>query len=409
MYEMDNCGNTTVLPHQVQLFPSKDRLSYLAGNNLAVDGEVVLSTDPKPRLRWTSELHDRFVEAVAQLGGPDKATPKSVMRVMDVKGLTLYHLKSHLQKYRLGRQSQREMNAETNRAGSEGKTLTVIRRSVDLTTRSEGLHITEALQMQMEVQRRLHEQLEVQRHLQLRIEAQGRYLQSILEKAQETLSGQTPTINGLEAARTELSELATQISKERFNSALPSPFISSLPNLCKLAADQYAPQHSHITVGCSPQSCLTSLACTEKSEASSSGGDSPLSDKKRPRLALDGQNGEKEDAPSLQELAGAKLKRCLDDGLETGAEKLGGAHCRNGVDKDTDREGASGRTRNRNALSMEELVRLGALQEESIPCPQKYHHHPKLPKGLDLNANTDGSNAYQNAEIDLNGYVWGGR
>lgn len=34
---------------------------------------LVLTTDPKPRLRWTVELHERFVDAVAQLGGPDSA------------------------------------------------------------------------------------------------------------------------------------------------------------------------------------------------------------------------------------------------------------------------------------------------------------------------------------------------
>ena len=37
---------------------------------------------------------------------------------------------------------------------------------------------TEALRVQMEVQRRLHEQLEVQRRLQLRVEARGKYLKS---------------------------------------------------------------------------------------------------------------------------------------------------------------------------------------------------------------------------------------
>ena len=26
----------------------------------------------KQRLRWTHELHERFVDAVAQLGGPDR-------------------------------------------------------------------------------------------------------------------------------------------------------------------------------------------------------------------------------------------------------------------------------------------------------------------------------------------------
>lgn len=41
------------------------------GTHLTGDPCLVLSTDPKPRLRWTVELHDRFVDAVAQLGGPD--------------------------------------------------------------------------------------------------------------------------------------------------------------------------------------------------------------------------------------------------------------------------------------------------------------------------------------------------
>lgn len=30
---------------------------------------LVLTSDQKPRLRWTADLHERFVDAVAQLGG----------------------------------------------------------------------------------------------------------------------------------------------------------------------------------------------------------------------------------------------------------------------------------------------------------------------------------------------------
>ena len=43
-----------------------------ANNNLhGEELSVMVSSDPKPRLRWTPELHDRFVNAVAHLGGPE--------------------------------------------------------------------------------------------------------------------------------------------------------------------------------------------------------------------------------------------------------------------------------------------------------------------------------------------------
>ena len=74
------------------------------GHN-AVSSSPVVSGDPmgdgqqKRRFVWSPELHSRFEAAVNALG-LDAAKPKSILRLMNVEGLTKANIKSHLQKYR---------------------------------------------------------------------------------------------------------------------------------------------------------------------------------------------------------------------------------------------------------------------------------------------------------------------
>ncbi|XP_062015459.1 myb family transcription factor PHL12-like [Rosa rugosa] len=132
----------------------------------------------KSRLRWSADLHASFVDAVCQLGGPHKATPKSIMQIMDVKGLSLFHVKSHLQKYRLGKYGVKEWrDGSSSRTADDYSTYRICELSQDLKARKDA-------------QEKLRLRNEVKKHLQLRKEAQSRYLSRAVENACEKLAHQ---------------------------------------------------------------------------------------------------------------------------------------------------------------------------------------------------------------------------
>lgn len=150
--------------------------THVGSGNVAVAAAPGQGAPSKTRIRWTQDLHERFVDCVNQLGGSDKATPKGILKLMNSDGLTIYHIKSHLQKYRIAKympaSSTSEGKQEKRAAGNDVQNLDP----------STGVKITEALRVQLDVQRRLYEQLEIQRNLQLKIEEQGKKLQKMFEE-----------------------------------------------------------------------------------------------------------------------------------------------------------------------------------------------------------------------------------
>ncbi|CAL5408112.1 unnamed protein product [Camellia sinensis] len=224
---------------------------------------LVLTSDPKPRLRWTADLHDRFVDAVTQLGGPTittmlklrngfilfrqlnrlklkelsynvtelsmKATPKAILRTMGVKGLTLFHLKSHLQKYRLGKQSGKDLGEAPKDGVSFIATLEISRMS-------EGPMPCLGV---MKSRR-------AEKHLQIRQDAERRYM-AMLERACKMLANQIIGDANTEEDKQNYQELGTE-----------APAASSSHGPLGLHSLQVPPGiHPH-RADCSTESCLTS-------------------------------------------------------------------------------------------------------------------------------------------------------
>ncbi|XWS43222.1 hypothetical protein CRYUN_Cryun16bG0084100 [Craigia yunnanensis] len=73
------------------------RISGTCGRSVS---SVAKSSNIKTRLKWTADLHEKFVNCVNLLGGAEKATPTAILKLMKSNGLTVPHVKSHLQKYR---------------------------------------------------------------------------------------------------------------------------------------------------------------------------------------------------------------------------------------------------------------------------------------------------------------------
>ncbi|XP_051129112.1 protein PHR1-LIKE 3-like [Andrographis paniculata] len=260
------------------------------GQRSGGDPCLVLTSDPKPRLRWTADLHERFVDAVTQLGGASKATPKAIMRTMGVKGLTLFHLKSHLQKYRLGKQSGKELG-EASKDGSyimDSPRASNSSQNLQASELNEGYEVKEALRAQMEVQSKLHLQVEAEKHLQIRQDAERRYM-AMLERACKMLADQIlgAGITGDNADDYQEKESKTPLNVPQTPGIIVSYQSQSANELGNIPATVEMPLNIHQQrTDCSTDSCLTSHESPVglPPEGSSAAG-------KRAILTVDSSNG----------------------------------------------------------------------------------------------------------------------
>ncbi|XP_039053673.1 protein PHR1-LIKE 3-like isoform X3 [Hibiscus syriacus] len=233
--------------HPSQRLPPHEEMLNNLNHNGFGEPYLVLTSDPKPRLRWTADLHDRFVDAVTQLGGPNKATPKAIMRTMNVKGLTLFHLKSHLQKYRLGMSASYLLESP----GTNNSTI-----NLPTSDMNEGYEVREALREQMEVQSKLHLQVEAEKHLQIRQDAERKYM-AMLERACKMLADHF--IGSVEVIKTDNLEVGNKMLRNY--SVDPLGFYSAqsaeVVNACGQEEEMPTGLLSQRADG-STESCLTS-------------------------------------------------------------------------------------------------------------------------------------------------------
>ncbi|KAH1220703.1 Myb-related protein 2 [Glycine max] len=308
-----------------------ERQMFLQTGNGSGDSGLVLSTDAKPRLKWTPDLHARFIEAVQQLGGADKATPKTVMKLIGIPGLTLYHLKSHLQ---------------------------------------------------------------VQRLLQLRIEAQGKYLQAVLEKAQETLGRQNLGAVGLEATKLQLSELVSKVSSQCLNSA----FSDRLKEIQGFSPHQQTQTNQPNTNDCSMDSCLTSCEGSQKEQEIQNGGMSL-----RPfNVHTFMERKEVIEGPNLNNLPNTDLNWCDPVKKNTFLTPLSMHADKRSPSNLSMSIGLEGETENGSTIRTESVKPVADKVSQDYGLPSNYFAASKLDLTTEDNKDTKTSCK----QLDLNGFSW---
>ncbi|XP_071742092.1 two-component response regulator ORR23-like [Rutidosis leptorrhynchoides] len=98
--EMNNLWATAMAREKNKVSRNLVRAQNTGSKRRRENDEQNGNVQKKSRVVWNPEMHQKFLDAVAQLGH-DKAFPKKIVELMNVPGLTRENVASHLQKYRL--------------------------------------------------------------------------------------------------------------------------------------------------------------------------------------------------------------------------------------------------------------------------------------------------------------------
>ncbi|KAH1220702.1 Myb-related protein 2 [Glycine max] len=369
-----------------------ERQMFLQTGNGSGDSGLVLSTDAKPRLKWTPDLHARFIEAVQQLGGAD-------MQNLYCRGNSKNGNETHRDSGSYLISSEEPSPAINSGAATDERLREnngTHMNSLNLAPQSNNkdLYISEALHMQIEEQRRLNEQLEVQRLLQLRIEAQGKYLQAVLEKAQETLGRQNLGAVGLEATKLQLSELVSKVSSQCLNSA----FSDRLKEIQGFSPHQQTQTNQPNTNDCSMDSCLTSCEGSQKEQEIQNGGMSL-----RPfNVHTFMERKEVIEGPNLNNLPNTDLNWCDPVKKNTFLTPLSMHADKRSPSNLSMSIGLEGETENGSTIRTESVKPVADKVSQDYGLPSNYFAASKLDLTTEDNKDTKTSCK----QLDLNGFSW---
>ncbi|XP_010532941.2 PREDICTED: uncharacterized protein LOC104808826 [Tarenaya hassleriana] len=213
-----------------------------AGSSSKIRPCLFITADQRPRLRWTVELHTSFVNAVMKLGGPNRATPKTIMEIMEVEGLALHHVKSHLQKFRLGKcivkewpeQPKKRSRAIRRAARAACASTSAPRPQVDILPKiAPRPPLTPT-----DIQGSLYMKLEADMHLKRCLEVQRMQMESSNQQMEEQRQHSIET-----ASSSQFHDYNSHYNPTTF-SAPPTQELDQEPSCYNMMSDSYGfPQH----------------------------------------------------------------------------------------------------------------------------------------------------------------------